>query len=144
MLHDFGLVAGLQGLAGQLETEHGLRVRLETEGDCEVADEDLRATLFRCLRELLLNVARHGGTDAAVVSLRRDETRLSLAVADRGRGFEPSPEDPRQRSGFGLFSIGECLRQAGGTFDIQSAPGQGTRCVLAVPSPSLERKENSR
>ena len=86
----------------------------------------------------------HAGTDAAVVSLRRAETQLSLAVADRGRGFEPSPEGARQPSGFGLFSIGECLSQAGGTFDIESAPGQGTRCVLSVPSSSLEGKENSR
>ena len=144
VLHDFGLLAGLRWLAGKLEEEHGLRVRLESEGDCEVPDEGLRATLFRCLRELLLNVCRHAGTDAAVVSLRRDETKLSLAVADRGRGFEPSPEGARQPSGFGLFSIGECLSQAGGTFDIESAPGQGTRCVLSVPSPSLEGKENSR
>ena len=144
VLHDFGLLAGLRWLAGKLETEHGLRVRLESEGDCEVPDEGLRATLFRCLRELLLNVARHAGTDAAVVSLARDETQLSLAVADRGRGFEPSPEGARQPSGFGLFSIGECLSQAGGTFDIESAPGQGTRCVLSVPSSSLERKEHSR
>ena len=88
-------------------------------------------------RELLLNVARHAGTDAAVVSLRRDERQLSLAVADRGRGFEPSPDGARQGLGFGLFSIGECLSQAGGTFAIESAPGQGTRCVLAVPSSSL-------
>ena len=144
VLHDFGLVGGLEWLAGKLEQEHGLRVRLECEGNCEVADEGLRATLFRCLRELLLNVARHAGTDAAVVSLRRDETQLSLAVADRGRGFDPHLEGPRQRSGFGLFSIGECLRQAGGTFDIESAPGQETRCVLAVPPSSLERKESSR
>ncbi len=144
VLHDFGLMAGLQWLAGKLEQEHGLRVRLESEGDCEVPEEGLRATLFRCLRELLLNVSRHAGTDAAVVSLRRDETQLSLAVADRGQGFEPSPDGARQRLGFGLFSIGECLSQAGGSFDIESAPGQGTRCVLAVPSSALERKENSR
>ena len=139
VLHDFGLVAGLRWLAGKLEQEHGLRVRLESEGDCEVPEEGLRATLFRCLRELLLNVSRHAATDAAVVSLRRDETQLSLVVADRGRGFEPSPEGAPNRLGFGLFSIRECLSQAGGTFDIESAPGQGTRCVLAVPSSSLGR-----
>ena len=144
VLHDFGLVAGLRSLAGHLEEEHGLRVSLESQGDCEVADEDLRATLFRCLRELLLNVVRHAGTDAAAVSLRRDERQLSLAVADRGRGFEPTPDGARQGLGFGLFSIRECLSQAGGSFAIESAPGQGTRCVLAVPSSSLEPKENSR
>ena len=144
VLHDLGLVAGLRWLADQLEKEHGLRVSLESEGDCEVPDEVLRTTLFRCLRELLLNVARHAGTHAAVVSLRRDGTQLSLAVADRGRGFEPSAAGAGQRLGFGLFSIGECLSQAGGTFDIESAPGQGTRCVLAVPSSLLGRKESSR
>ena len=138
VLHDFGLMAGLRWLAGKLETEHGLRVRLESEGDCEVPDESLRATLFRCLRELLLNVCRHAGTDAAVVSLRRDETGLSLTVADRGRGFEPSPDTARQRVGFGLFSIRECLSQSGGSFEIESAPQQGTRCLLIVPSSSLE------
>ena len=144
VLHEKGLLAALRELAGKLEQEHGLRVSLETEGDCEVANEELRATLFRCLRELLMNVTRHAGTDAAVISLRRDETGLSLVVADRGRGFEPSPEGARQPSGFGLFSIGECLRQAGGTFDIEPTPGRGTRCVLAVPASSLERKESFR
>ena len=144
VLHDFGLLAGLQWLAGQLEQEHGLRVHLESEGDCEVSDEGLRATLFRCLRELLLNVCRHAGTDKAVVSLRRDETGLNLTVADRGRGFEPSPDTARHRSGFGLFSIGECLSQSGGSFEIESAPDQGTRCLLIVPSSSLGGKQDAR
>ena len=143
-LHYYGLVAALHSLAGQLEKEHGLRVSLVCEGDCEVAEEGLRATLFRCLRELLLNVVRHAGTDAAAVSLRRDRRELSLAVVDRGRGFDSPAEGARQRTGFGLFSIGECLRQAGGSFEIESTPGQGTRCVLAVPSQLLEQKENSR
>ena len=144
MLHHYGLVAALHWLAELLEKEHGLRVSLECEGDCGVGEEGMRDTLFRCLRELLLNVVRHAGTNAAAVSLRRDKTGLSLAVVDRGRGFDPSPEDARPRTGFGLFSIGECLKQAGGSFDIQSTPGQGTRCVLAIPAPLLEKKESSR
>ena len=74
---------------------------------------------------------------------RRDERQLSL-VAYRGRGFEPSPDEARQGLGFCLFSIGDCLSQSGGSFEIESEPEQGTRCVLAVPSSSLEPKENSR
>ena len=49
-----------------------------------MAGEGLRAALFRCLRELLLNVARHAGADAAAVSLRRDERQPSLAVPSPG------------------------------------------------------------
>ena len=134
VLHDVGLVAGLGWLAGQLEQEHGLQVRLDCEGDCEVEPVNLRLTLFRCLRELLLNVVRHAGTGQAQVCLRRDPTHLNLTVADRGRGFQPS-ESAGHRVGFGLFSIRECLAQAGGSFDIESLPGQGTRCVLRVPLP---------
>ena len=139
VLHDLGLVPGLQSLAGRLEQELGLRVRIESEGDCEVPDRDLRASLYRCIRELLLNVTRHAGTDAAGVALLREGTELSVVVEDRGRGFDPHPEGIRHRFGFGLFSIRECMTQAGGSFHIESTPGRGTRCRLTVPGQGRKR-----
>ncbi len=103
VLHDLGLVPGVQWLAGKLEEELGLRVRVESEGDCEVPDKDLRASLFRCIRELLLNVTRHAGTEAARVSLRREETELSVVVEDSGRGF-----DPLHPEGLGTGTVSAC------------------------------------
>ena len=140
VLHDLGLVPGLQSLAGKLEEELGLRVRIESEGDCEVPDKDLRASLYRCIRELLLNVTRHAGTDAAGVSLLREGAELRVVVEDSGRGFDPlHPEGIRHRLGFGLFSIRECMTQAGGSFHIESTPGQGTRCRLTVPGQGRQK-----
>lgn len=116
--------------------------QIEREGDCEVPDRDLRVSVYRCIRELLLNVTRHAGTDAAGVSLRREGAELRVVVEDSGRGFDPlHPEGIRHRFGFGLFSIRECMTQAGGSFHIESTPGQGTRCQLTVPG--QERKGGS-
>ena len=74
-------MAGLRSLAGYLEKEHGLGSawkRRELRGG---GRGSARYGCFRCLRELLLNVARHAGADgAAAGSLRRDERQPSLAV----------------------------------------------------------------
>ena len=138
VLRKLGLVPGLEWLGEQMEDLHGLAVELGTEGDCAVPDPDMRSLAFRCIRELLINAARHAGTDRARVSLRREETHLQVEVEDEGEGFDSGQFDPAAAgSHFGLFSIRERLILVGGRFAIESAPGKGTRCLLAVPcSPS--------
>ena len=133
VLRRLGLVPGLQWLGEQIEDLHGLAVDLATEGDCAVPDPDMRALAFRCIRELLLNAARHAGTDRARVSLRGDETHLQVAVEDEGEGFDSGQIDFAAGSHFGLFSIRERIILVGGRFEIESAPGKGTRCLLAIP-----------
>ena len=138
VLRRLGLVPGLQWLGEQIEDLHGLAVDLAAEGDCAVPDPDMRALAFRCIRELLLNVARHADTDRARVFLRGDETHLQVAVEDEGEGFD-SGHDFAAGSHFGLFSIRERVTLVGGCFKIESAPGKGTRCLLAIPfSPSRQ------
>ena len=140
VLRKLGLVPGLEWLGSQIEGRYGLAVNLATEGKCEILDTDLRALAFRCIRELLLNVATHAGTDRAKVSLRREETHLQVTVIDEGRGFvggQLGSFDGEPH--FGLFSIRERLTLAGGRLDIESAPGKGTRCLLEIPfTPSEE------
>ena len=113
---------------------------LTAEGECEALDSDMRALAFRCIRELLLNVATHAGTDRASVSLRREETHLRVTVEDEGRGFDCEQLDALDGDlHFGLISIQERLSLVGGRFAIESAPGKGTRCLLAIPfSPSAK------
>ena len=141
VLHDFGLLAGLRWLAGKLETEHGpCGCAWKARG---TARSPMRACALRCSAAFASCCSTSAATPARTrpwcpcAATRRE---LSLTVADRGRGFEPSPDTARHRLSFGLFSIGECLSQAGGSFEIESAPEQGTRCLLIVPSSSLGGK----
>ena len=50
-------------------------------------------------------------------------------MCDRGVGFDPE----RHGGGFGLLSLRERLAALGGTLDVRSAPGEGTRVVAAAP-----------
>ena len=140
-LRKHGLVPGLEWLVDHIESRYGLAVALTAEGECEALDSDMRALAFRCIRELLLNVATHAGTDRASVFLRREKTHLRVTVEDEGRGFDCEQFDSLEGDlHFGLISIRERLTLAGGRFEIESTPGRGTRCLLAIPfSPSREK-----
>lgn len=128
VLHDMGLAAAAEWLAEEMERSYALRVFVEHAGEPPL-DEAARITLFRALRELLINVARHAGTHEARVSLTREDDALTVTVVDGGVGFEPT----RRGAGFGLVSLRERVQGLGGTFGIDSGTGQGTRARMTVP-----------
>ena len=89
----------------------------------------MRIVLFRSLRELLVNAAKHAQTHEAHVTISRLERALRVEVADRGVGFDPTPE----QEGFGLRSIRERVHYLGGSLQIESAPHHGTKARVTVP-----------
>jgi CHASE3 domain sensor protein/nitrate/nitrite-specific signal transduction histidine kinase/ActR/RegA family two-component response regulator len=142
ILHEAGLNAGLQWLARRMADKHGLFVELEVE-DYECRSEQLKILLFESVRELLFNVVKHARTGSAEVSLRRVDDHLQVAVSDQGAGFDPNamPAAGEAGRGLGLFAIRERLGFMGGTLQIQSAPGQGSRFILSVPVAPIEKVE---
>jgi signal transduction histidine kinase len=91
--------------------------------------------LFRSVRELLLNVAKHSGATSARVFLKRVEDEIRVTVEDEGSGFDPAEAAARARRGecFGLFSLAERLGNSGGRFEVDSAPAQGARITMVAP-----------
>ena len=144
VLYELGLVPGLEWLNEYIKREYGLTVDLGTKGDCESPDQDMCILMFRCIRELLLNVAQHAAVDRATVSLRRDEALLQVVVQDAGRGFDSGRLDRMDdSSGFGLFGIQEHLAHIGGHFAVESTPEEGTRCLLTIPFSPSEQEGDS-
>lgn len=130
VLHDLGLVAAAEWLADDLERRFGLRAFVADEGLREPLSEETREALFRSLRELLVNVARHADTEEARVTLARAGDEVTVRVEDAGSGFDAG----RTPSGFGLVSIRERMEALGGRVEIDSEPGRGTRALLVVPA----------
>jgi signal transduction histidine kinase len=85
------------------------------------------------VRELLFNVSKHARTEAAQVSVGIVDGKLRLSVSDSGAGFDPRALAQPASAGLGLFSIRERLEALGGTLEIDSARGRGTRVTLTVP-----------
>lgn len=130
ILHDVGLMAAAQWLAEDLERSYGLAVSVEAQDDGRTPlDEALRVTLFRALRELLINVARHAGTKQASVRIRCQDARAAIEVKDRGVGFDSSAVD----RGFGLRSVCDRVEHMGGEVHIDSRPGEGTTIRACAP-----------
>jgi CheY-like chemotaxis protein len=83
------------------------------------------------VRELLLNIVKHAGTDRARLRMTRSRGRVRLEVSDEGSGFDPSELEVSQT--FGLFHLRERLVPIGGRMTIKSAPGAGTRITISAP-----------
>ena len=87
---------------------------------------DVETALFRIAQEALGNAVRHSAAKQIHLTLHRDGGAIELSVRDDGRGFVPSARS----EGLGLHSMRERAESIGGTYHVQSAPGQG--CLVRV------------
>ena len=131
---DTGLPAALEWLAQAMHSKHGLRVSVTVRGGVDPVSEDIATLLFRSTQELLFNVVKHAGVEAANLMLEAGPGHLRLTVSDAGRGFdEAKVESASGVDSFGLFSIRERLSLVGGGMEMRSEPGVGSSFTLVVP-----------
>ena len=129
VLRELGLAPALEWLADELRRMYGLHVNLSDDGEPKPLDQLRRAIAFRSVRELLINVVRHAGTNRAHVDMQLASNTLVVTVSDEGKGFEAAVTP----SGFGLQSVRERLTHVGGRTDIAAAPDEGTVVTLTLP-----------
>jgi signal transduction histidine kinase len=132
--------AAEQWLADEIQEKHGIKTEFENDEQHKPIGNDIRAILFRNLRELLINVVKHAKAEKVKVSVCREDADIRVSIEDDGVGFDPV--EVRSRSimdgKFGLFSIGERLEQLGGRVEIDSKPGTGSRVMMTAPLKSEE------
>jgi signal transduction histidine kinase len=139
LMNEVGLSAALaEWLEEQIEKRHGLETRLIDRGPEVHPDEDVRAMLFRNVRELLANVVKHARASRVTVHLEHLPNCLKIAVEDDGVGFDChlASLGARPKSGFGLLSIQERMADLGGALEMASEPGSGCTATLTLPLPN--------
>ncbi|MGY1619463.1 sensor histidine kinase [Geodermatophilus sp. SYSU D00691] len=128
------LVEALHRLAERFGRETGVATRVDTaaldEGPALSRNDEV--VLLRGAQEALSNVRRHAGATAVVLRLsvvgEAGERQVSVHVEDDGVGF-----DPGAASGSGLAGLRRRVAEVGGSVDVVSAPGEGTRVTVRVP-----------
>ncbi len=130
VLHELGLLAALEWLAEEIQRSFGLRVTIIDDGEVKPLSQEARSILYRAVRELLINVAKHAQTDCALVECDRVQERIVIRVSDTGVGYDLNAS--RKARGLGLISVRERLSNIGGTAQVQSAPGEGTSVTLTA------------
>ena len=86
------------------------------------------------MQEALTNTAKHGGTRRARVEITEASGRLTIEIRDDGQGFDPA----ERARGFGLVGMRERVELAGGTLEISSSQGAGTRVTATLPARHAE------
>jgi signal transduction histidine kinase len=95
----------------------------------------VRHNLFLTLKEALNNIVKHASASEVTLRFTLTPKGLRLSVADNGCGFDPRsvlevPE--KDHRGYGLFNMRRRMEDVGGTFHLQSQPGEGTRIELEL------------
>jgi signal transduction histidine kinase len=131
VLGDRGLVEAIAGRSARLP----LAVEIEADGleDVRFAPEVEGAAYF-VISEALANVMKHAGAERAAVRLTSVAGGLDVEVADRGRGF-----DPDRAEGSGLEGLRDRVQALGGSLELISAPGEGTRVVARLLTRERQR-----
>ncbi len=95
--------------------------------------------LLRIAQEAVSNAVRHAHPNNVQILLHEEPERWLLMVVDDGRGMTLLPELYAQQ-GFGLTNMRERAGAIGGTFEIDSKPGVGTRIVVSLARPNGKAK----
>lgn len=113
------------------ERKTGATVALNTTSGTAPMSLSVKITLYRLLQESLANGFRHAGGSGQHVEVRAEERRLLVDVSDCGEGFD---SDVAATEGhMGLAGMRQRIEILGGSFELQSRPGQGTRIRVVLP-----------
>jgi signal transduction histidine kinase len=134
VLDDLGLPAGLRWYAESRLEPLGVRVSLMVTGEERRLPAELETAVFRIGQEAISNIARHARAANVFLGLGFQEESVTLEVEDDGGGFDPAAREPRNGTrGWGLLGMRERATLFGGSLEIVSTPGTGTRIEVSIP-----------
>ncbi|KMY67658.1 hypothetical protein AAU61_07075 [Desulfocarbo indianensis] len=140
ILRELGLEAGLSWLAEHTYQSYGVVTQFTSNWMPKELDWETTLTLFRATQELVMNAVKHGHPRTIRIRLDSEPSHLEITVQDDGHGFDIRALDSFIPHGFGLFSIGERLKNLGGEGKIGSRPGAGTVASISLPMPEALRR----
>jgi signal transduction histidine kinase len=131
VLDKLGLVAAIESQAEEFERRSGIRCVV----DCRIAERDLEpqwtTAIFRIVQAALTNVLQHAQATRTTITMRRSSKRLTVSVADNGRGI--SDPDLTKDGSLGLVGMRERATLLGGRVDVQRRRPKGTTVRVTVP-----------
>jgi signal transduction histidine kinase len=131
VLDDLGLNEALKVECAQFSRRESIPALLTDFEAPSRLPSDMQVCLFRIAQEALRNAARHSRASEVKLSLKPKNGSVELTVSDNGVGFDPARTTFRRS--LGHASMRERARLVGGTVEVESFPGRGTRVVVSLP-----------
>jgi signal transduction histidine kinase len=135
ILETEGLVAALNQYAENLRENDKLPVQVDAENYRDCLDSEAQGVVFAIVEEAVNNAKKHAHASRIWVQLAVQGDMFVAQVVDNGRGFDVQAleRDYSSRGSLGMVNLKERAELVGGTINIESTPGQGTRITLIVP-----------
>lgn len=106
------------------------KLKIELAAATEPLPQRIATTAYRLIREAVWNAQRHANAQTITVTAEIADSLLRIDIIDDGRGFEPAAI-PRER--WGVRGMLRRAERSGGTADLQTADGEGTRLRFELP-----------
>lgn len=132
LLTHLGLLPALLQLFNRFEEKHGIEVVFSHQGLTHRFPAQIEKTIFQTVLEALNNIAQHTSVTQATVHVWYERDSLRVQIKDEGAGFK-LPNILESEHITSLTNLSEQVRSLGGTFDINSAPGEGTLVSATLP-----------
>jgi signal transduction histidine kinase len=115
---------------------NNIKATFDFSGDSQELRPDTETTILRISQEALANIRKHAKATEVKVKLDYIRSDVILTVSDNGQGFitDSVSDNAAKRKGFGLISMRERAKNAGGIFDIESEVGKGTTVKVTLPA----------
>jgi len=135
ILDTAGIETALEWLCASVSNDYDLKVHFITDCLPKPLSVELRYSLYQVVRELLINIEKHAGTDTAQLSINTENQAVVVHITDNGIGFNYDEVclKPICGRGYGLYNVKHRIEQMGGQFTVESSPGTGTMISLVVP-----------
>ncbi len=132
MLDDLGLIPTVRRYTDTFKEQTGIETSVVVSGAERRFEPYLEIMIFRALQEMMGNVVKHAQASRVKVHFSLDENAIKISVEDNGKGFAPASTSGT--GGLGLNLIRERVGMLGGTMEIDSEVGQGTKVMVQVPT----------
>ena len=134
MLDDLGLVPTVRRYIDAYKERSGVDTTLVVTGKERRLESHLEVLIFRAVQELLANVREHAQATHVKVTVDMDAHQVRVGVEDNGKGFDAEGASFASGQGRGLKTLRERLKMVGGTVEVNSAAGKGSRIGVAIPT----------
>ncbi|HEU4574824.1 MAG TPA: PAS domain S-box protein [Chitinophagaceae bacterium] len=131
ILDDLGLAAAIEWQLKEFEKRTEISTEFYGTESEPALQKDVKTSIFRILQESLTNVARHAQAGKVAVKLFCKDGQLLLNIEDDGKGFDH--EGILTKKTLGLLGMRERTAMIGGTYEVKSKPGEGTKITVSIP-----------
>lgn len=130
-----GLIRAIEDEAARLQSRYAIRCSVRAAGHHRALPAAVEAAILRIVREALGNVQRHASARTVLLTLTMLKSEVRLTIRDDGVGFDPERSSDG-RLHLGISGMRRRAEARGGSFDIESSPGDGTTITVTVPARS--------